>query len=82
MLYFQLQAVNIAYVIIHRMEKLNLAVREWNCMTIVQKMWVVFKKKWKSHQDLRETSDITIENAGVHHANMVRDVVAGVQEVL
>ena len=27
------------------------------------------------HQELRETSDITVEDAGMHHANMVRDVV-------
>ena len=34
------------------------------------------------HRELRETIDLTVQDAGMHHANMVRDVVAGLQEVL
>ena len=31
---------------------------------------------------MRETSDLTVEDAGMHHTNMVRDVVAGIHEAL
>ena len=31
---------------------------------------------------MRETSDITVEDAGIHHDNMVQDVVAGIHEAL
>ena len=34
------------------------------------------------HQDLCETSYLTVEDAGMYHASMVIDVVAGLQEVL
>ena len=39
-LYTQLQAVNIAYVIIHSTGKFGLAIRNWNCMPEIQKTWV------------------------------------------
>ena len=52
-------------------------------MTTVQKMWVVFKHFFMmEHRELRKTSGITIEDAGMHHANMLRNVVTGLQEVL
>ena len=52
-------------------------------MQTVQKMWVGFKKLFRTmHRELRETIDLTVQDAGMHHANMVRDVVAGLQEVL
>ena len=38
--YTQLQAVNIAYVIIHRTGKFGLVICEWNNMPAIQKTWV------------------------------------------
>ena len=35
-----------------------------------------------AHRELCKTLDLTVEDAGMHHANMVRDAVAGTQEVL
>ena len=35
-----------------------------------------------SHINLRLTSDPTVEDLGIPHVNMVRDVVAGLQEAL
>ena len=35
-----------------------------------------------AHRKLGETTDLTVKNAGIHHANMVRDVVVGLQEIL
>ena len=52
-------------------------------MPAVHKTWVRFKQFLRmSHRELRETSDITVEDAGMNHANMVRDVVSGIQEAL
>ena len=37
---------------------------------------------WTAHRKLRETTDLTVQDAGMHHANLVSDVVAVLQEVL
>ena len=34
------------------------------------------------HRELRETMDITIQDTGTYHTNMLRSVVAGLHEVL
>ena len=81
--YTQLHSVNTAYIIIHRAGKFGLAICKWNCITELQNTWVRFKQFFcTSHQDLRETYDLTVEESGMHHANMVRDVVTGIQEAL
>ena len=50
MLYTHPQAVNIAYVIIHRTGKFALVIFECSRMTTVQKTWVRFKHCfWKTH---------------------------------
>ena len=79
MYYTQLQAVNIAYVIIHRTGKFGLAICEWNRMSETQKIQTFF---WKNHQELRYASDLTVEDAGMHNANMVRNVVSGLHDYL
>ena len=42
--YTQLQAVNIAYMIIHRTGKFGIAIRNCNQMTAIQKTWMQFKQ--------------------------------------
>ena len=34
------------------------------------------------HQDLRETLDLIIEDSGMHHTKIVRNVVSGLLEIL
>ena len=81
--YTHLQAVNTAYAIIHRTGKFRLEIHEWNCTKTVQNTWVGFKQYfWTAHRELRKTSDLTVEDAGMHHSKMVRNVIAGLQEVL
>ena len=81
--YTKLQAVNIAYAILHQTGNFGLAIHDWNRMPTIQKTWVQFKQFfWTSHQELGETSNLTVEDAGMHHANMVRHVVAGLQKDL
>ena len=75
--YTQSQAINIAFVILHRTGTFGLAICECNHMPEVQNTWVCFKQFSRtSHRELRETSNITVEDAGMHHTNMVRDVIA------
>ena len=78
--YKQLQAVNIAYIILHRTGKFGLAICEWNRMPELQKTWVRYKQFFRtSHREMREKFDLAVEEVGVHHANMMRNVVAGLQ---
>ena len=42
--YTKLQDLNIAYTIIHRAVNFGLAIRNWNCMSTVQKTWIGFKQ--------------------------------------
>ena len=52
-------------------------------MPEIQKTWVRFKQFFCTyHQEPRERSNHTVENAGMHHANMVRNVIIGLQEAL
>ena len=58
-------------------------IREWNHITAVQKTWVCFKQFFQtSHRELRETTNLTVKDAGMDHTNMVRGVVAGLKEAL
>ena len=77
------QSVNIVYVILHRTGKFGLAFHKCNHMITSQRTWVRFELFFRTeHRELRETSDLTMEGAGMHHVNMVHDVVAGLQEAL
>ena len=50
-------------------------------MPAVQKTWVHFKHFFQmSHRDLRKTSDLNVEDAGIYHSKMDCDVVAGLHE--
>ena len=52
-------------------------------MPDMQKMWVGYKQFFRSaHHELWEPTYLIVQDAGMNHANMVRDVVAGLQEAL
>ena len=73
--YTQLQAVNISYMIIHRTEKFGMEIHKWNRMLEIQKTRVRFKIFFRTyHRELRELSYLTIEDSGMHHAKMVKNV--------
>ena len=80
--YLQQQDVNIAYMIIHKTGKFVLEIREWNaCLQYKRRGWVsrIFLT---AHQKLWETTYLNVKDAQMHHANTVRNVVAGLHEVL
>ena len=46
-------------------------------------MWVGFKQFFRTtHSELRDKTDMTVQDEGMHHVNIVCSVVAGLQEVL
>ena len=82
-LYMQLQVVNIVYFILHKTCKFGMAICKWNPIPSIQKTWLRFKQIFRTyHWELRETSNLTVEDAGMHHAKIVRDVVAWLQKAL
>ena len=75
------QQVNIGYIILHKTGKFSHPIIEWNQKPVVDKTWKKFKTHFRTaHKELRETTDLTAQDAGMHNANMVRDVVAALQE--
>ena len=78
--YMQHQAVNISYTLIQRASTFGLEICECNRTLIVQKIWVGLKQVFgMAYHKLRETTDLTVQDAGMNHIKMVRDVVAGLQ---
>ena len=51
-LYTQIQAANIAYVILHRTGKFGLKICKWNRMPEIQKTWVQFKQVFRNLTDI------------------------------
>ena len=77
------QQVNIGYIILHKTGKFSHSIIEWNRKPVVDKTWATFKTHFHAaHKDLRATTDLTAQDDGMHHANMVRDVVAALQETM
>ena len=77
------QQVNIGYIILHKTGKFSYPIIEWNRNPVVDKTWAQFKTRFRTaHKELRATTDLTAQDSGMHHANMVRDVVASLQETM
>ena len=52
-------------------------------MPTLQMTWVEFKQFFSTvHHKLQETTEIIVQDAGMHHSNMVDGVVSVLQEVL
>ena len=77
------QQANIGYVILHKPGKILHPIVEWNWKPDVDKMWAKFKTHFRrSHKELRATTNLTAQDAGMHHANMVHDVLAALQDTM
>ena len=69
--------------ILHKTGKFSQPIVEWNRKPVVDKTWANFKTHFRTaHKELRATTNLTAQDAGMHHANMVRDVVAALQETM
>ena len=77
------QQVNIGYIILHKTGKQFRSIVEWNRKPVVDKTWANFKTHFcTAHKELRSTINLTAQDAGMHHANMVREVVAALQDTM
>ena len=71
------QQVNIGYMILHKTGNFSQPIIEWNRKHVVDKMWPNLKTHFcTAHKELRATTDLTAQDAGMDDANMVSDVVA------
>ena len=78
-----MKQVNIGYVILRKTGKFSQPIVEWNRKRFVDKTWDNFKTHFcTAHKELHATTNLMAQDAGIHHANMVRDVVAALRETL
>ena len=77
------QLINIAYVIINNTGKYQPYIREWSRLPPAQKTWTHFKTHFRqAHQELKEAGDLQIRDTQFNSANLVQDVINGVQTAL
>ena len=79
------QAINKAYLLLIKTNRFKEATREWNRRPVAERGWPQLKIFFRqAHQELRETTDLTIEQAQLQQqqANLVEQVVAGIQDAL
>ena len=77
------QLIDIAYVIINKTGKYQPYIREWSRLPIDQCTWANFKTQFRrAHQELKEAGDLTVRETQFHTANIVQEVIDGVQSVL
>ena len=77
------QLINIAYVIINNTGKYQPYIREWSRLQPDQKTWANFKTQFRqAHQELKEAGDLQLRDTQFNSANLVQDVIEGVQSAL
>ena len=81
----QRQSISKAYIVINKTRRFKSAITEWNRRLEADRTWINFKTHFhQAHQEFRETTDVTIEESELqhNHANLVRQVVEGVQTAM
>jgi len=77
------QLINIAYVILNNTGKYQQYFREWTRFQPDQKTWANFKTHFRqAHQELKEAGDLQLRDTQFNSANLVQEVIDGVQSVL
>jgi type II secretory pathway component PulJ len=78
------QTIAKAYTIINKTRRFKTAITEWNRRPPIQQSWIAFKDHFRqAHQELRETTDVTLEDSELqrNNANLVQQVVDGMQNM-
>jgi len=81
----QRQTIYKAYIVINKTRRFKTAITEWNRRPKADKTWINFKTHFRqAHQEFCETTDVSIEESELqrNHANLVRQVVEGVQTAM
>ena len=81
--YTKQQLINISYVIINNTRKYQTHIQEWSKLPQDQHTWANFKTHFhRAHQELKEAGDLRIRETQFNSANIVQEVIDGVQSVL
>jgi len=81
----QRQTIVKACIVINKTRRFKTSITEWNRRPEADKTWINFKTHFRqAHQEFRETTDVIIEESELqrNHANLVRQVVEGVQTAM
>ena len=77
------QVINLGYIIINKTGKFSTGIREWNRVPHNQRTWEAFCTHFsQAHRELRESGELEIRETPFNSANLVQDVIDGVQQVL
>jgi hypothetical protein len=80
--YTMAQTVNIAYSILNRTTKFRDSIKHWNRLPALHKTWISFKLHFReAHDELQETGELTMEDAGYHQANFIEALANRVAEL-
>ena len=78
--YTQIMVINIFYVILHRIGKFNIIIRELSHLLHSNKTWIISKQFYSTAQrDLHVITDLTSKEAVIKNTNMVCDAMEGLQ---
>jgi hypothetical protein len=80
--YTQTQTINIAYAIINRTTKFRESIKVWNRLPPLQRTWIAFKIHFRdAHNELQETGELTMADAGYHQANLIEAIAEKLAEL-
>ena len=77
------QIINLAYILLNNTGKFTTGIREWNCITQAQRTWDAFQMHFsQAHWELCESGELEVRETPFNTANIVQEVIEGVQQVL
>ena len=77
------QIINFGYILLNKTSKFSQGIREWNRLQPAQKTWDTFQTHFTNeYQALRETGELTDQESTFNTANIIQEVVDGVQQAL
>ena len=77
------QIINLAYILLNKTGKFTTRIREWNRIPQAQRTWDAFQMHFsQAHRELRESGELEIRETPFNTANIVQEVIEGVQQVL
>ena len=77
------QVINFGYIILNRTGKFGQGIREWNRLLPNQKTWDAFQTHFTTeYQAVRDSGELTNQESTFNTANIIQEVVDGVQQAL
>ena len=77
------QIINLAYILLNKTGKFTTGIREWNRIPQAQRTWDAFQLHFsQAHRELRESGELEIRETPFNTANIVQEVIKGVQQVM